>query len=38
MVEFFEDLDFLEKELLKFFGLKRIQFDDLDSDDFVWKL
>jgi hypothetical protein len=38
MVEFFEDFDFLEKELLKFFGLERIQFDDLDSDDFVWKL
>ncbi len=38
VVEFFEDLDLLEEQLLEFFGLERVEFYDLDGDDFVWKL
>ena len=38
MVELFKDLNLLEEELLQFFGFERIEFNNLDGDDFSWKL
>jgi hypothetical protein len=36
MVELFQDFDFGKKQLLKFFGLQGVQFDNLDGHSFVF--